>query len=254
MSVYNDEKFVSKSIQSVLNQSYKKFEFIIINDNSSDMSFKIIQKYTSKDKRIKLYNNPKNMGLTKSLNIGLNYCSGLLIARIDSDDMWDKNKLELQLIEFKKNKDLVLCATDYNLINLNDKIIKSRYNSNLKNFPYSNPFVHSSLLIKSSVIKAFGGYNPYFKYAQDFELLRMLSKKGEFKIIDLKLTKMRDLGNSISKKNRKKQIYYVVLTQLKFLIGINRINKLKLMLYIMKNIIAIILPIKIYKIIKNFIK
>ena len=82
----------------------------------------------------------------------------------------------------------------------------------------------------------------------------MLSKKGEFKIIDLKLTKMRDLGNSISKKNRKKQIYYVVLTQLKFLIGINRINKLKLMLYIMKNIIAIILPIKIYKIIKNFIK
>ena len=81
MSVYNDEKFVSKSIQSVLNQSYKKFEFIIINDNSSDMSFKIIQKYTSKDKRIKLYNNPKNMGLTKSLNIGLNYCEWIINSK-----------------------------------------------------------------------------------------------------------------------------------------------------------------------------
>ena len=95
MSVFNAEEYLHESINSVLNQQYENLELIIINDGSTDCTKEIIQSYN--DKRIKLFNNKINLGLTQSLNIGLNKCEGEYIGRLDSGDLMMEDRLKKQL-------------------------------------------------------------------------------------------------------------------------------------------------------------
>lgn len=97
MPVYNAEKYLSQSINSVLEQSYMNFELIIINDNSTDNSIEIIKKYLEIDKRIRFFSNDKNYGVAYTRNKGVEYSKGNWIAFIDSDDVWKKDKLEKQV-------------------------------------------------------------------------------------------------------------------------------------------------------------
>ena len=96
MSVYNGEPYLSESIQSILDQTFNDFEFIIINDGSTDKSWDTILNYSSKDKRV-IPLKQKNIGLTKSLNKGIKMSNGLFIARQDSDDISNKKRFEKQI-------------------------------------------------------------------------------------------------------------------------------------------------------------
>lgn len=95
MSVYNNEKYLDESVKSILEQSYKNFEFIIIDDASTDNSKNMILSYN--DRRIKFYENKKNIGLTKSLNKGLNIAQGKYVVRQDADDISLPDRLTKQL-------------------------------------------------------------------------------------------------------------------------------------------------------------
>jgi len=108
MPSYNHEKYVSEAINSVLNQSAKDFELIIIDDCSSDSSPKIISNYESKDARIRVFIHNKNMGIAKTLNEGIDKANGKFIAFIGSDDIWVNSKLEKQLAILENNEDLVV--------------------------------------------------------------------------------------------------------------------------------------------------
>ena len=123
MSVYNDEKYLSESIESILNQTYKNYEFIILNDGSTDNSKNIIVKYKKIDSRIIFIDGIKE-GLTKKLNKGIKISTGNFIARQDSDDISHENRLESQINFFKINQDYALCATFAEIINEKNKIIK----------------------------------------------------------------------------------------------------------------------------------
>ena len=102
MPVYNCEKFLKKAIDSILNQTFDNFEYIIINDGSTDNTLNIIKSY--KDKRIKIINNSKNLGISRSLNKGIRQAKGEYIARHDSDDISDLNRFKLQLEYLGKKK------------------------------------------------------------------------------------------------------------------------------------------------------
>ena len=103
MSVYNTNKsFLAEAIESILNQTYPNFEFIIIDDNSTDGSLSIIEQYMSKDDRIVLIKNKTNIGLTKSLNKGLKLAKGQYIARMDADDVSLPDRFKQQ-IEYMEN-------------------------------------------------------------------------------------------------------------------------------------------------------
>jgi glycosyltransferase involved in cell wall biosynthesis len=174
MSVYNGGEFLKEAIESILNQSYKNIEFVIINDGSSDDSLVIIQKYMAMDSRILLINQ-KNMGLTKSLNIGVMRATGKYIARQDADDisMPDRFKLFFEFLE--KDGDIDMYSTPAILFNKDHPITKvipnyfrrNGFNQSMLN--YHNSLIHGTLIIKSSLIKKFK-YNEFFKYSQDFEL------------------------------------------------------------------------------------
>lgn len=180
LSVYNGDKFLAKAIDSVLCQEFYNFEFIIVNDGSTDQSQKIIDYYAKKDERIKSIS-ISNSGLANGLNHGLKFCKFDIIARIDADDIWLPNKLNIQYAHFKKNN-LDLCCTGF-YVNDPDKALK-KYSPKffcskglLKSLWRLNPGVaHSSLMYNKNMMYENSRYRAFFKTAEDFDLLILFAK------------------------------------------------------------------------------
>lgn len=137
--LYNCEKYIEETIQSVINQTYKNWEMIIIDDCSKDNGAKIVEKYRKIDNRIKLYKNEINQGVSFTRNKAINLSKGKYIAFLDSDDLWKKEKLEKQIYFMEKNN-IVLSYTGYEKINSDGSLRgeikvpkKLDYNELLKN-------------------------------------------------------------------------------------------------------------------------
>ena len=153
MSVHNNEKFLKKSIQSILNQSYQNFEFIIINDGSTDNSKKIIDLIKYKNKKIKFYNFRKRRGLATRLNFAIKKSKGLYIARMDADDFSKKNRLQVQKNFLDKNKGVSVVGSNAKYIDEKYKFIKNTDllidSEDIRNSIYiRNPIIHSSVLVR----------------------------------------------------------------------------------------------------------
>lgn len=153
MPAYNSEKTISKSILSVLSQSYKNIELIICNDFSNDNTQNILNKFLEKDKRVKVINNSQNYGPGVSRNNALKISKGLYIAFLDSDDEWPANKLEKQICFMKKNK-IDLCHT--NLIEVHSNKKKYRNHKSVVEFKdmlIKNFLATSTVIINKKMIK-----------------------------------------------------------------------------------------------------
>ena len=119
--LYNSEKYIGETIESVLNQTYKNWEMLIIDDCSKDNGVKIVNNYILKDKRIKLFRNEKNEGVSFSRNRAIDLSQGKYIAFLDSDDLWKKEKLEKQ-ISFMEKNNIALSYTGYEKINMDGSL------------------------------------------------------------------------------------------------------------------------------------
>lgn len=179
MSTYNREGKIKQSVESILAQTYKNFEFIICDDCSNDGTYEILLKLSKKDARIKLIRNEKNLGLQKSLNKCLNMSTGEYIARMDDDDFSVKDRFSTQ-VEFLENN------TNYSFVgsNANEVFENHSLPTNLPKVPGKfdllkrNPYVHPSIMIRTSVIKKVGGYSEASQHlrVEDYELwLRLYS-------------------------------------------------------------------------------
>ena len=104
MSAYNSEKFIDSAVNSIINQTYKNLELIVMDDSSSDDTYSLLQNFEKKDNRLKVFKNKKNIGLTKSLNILLQHASGDLIARQDDDDVSNIDRIQAQVDFMEKNR------------------------------------------------------------------------------------------------------------------------------------------------------
>jgi len=177
MSVYNGAKFLAEAIDSILAQTFTDFEFIIINDASSDDSLHIINSY--KDARIVLLQNTKNIGLTKSLNIGIAKAKGKYIARMDADDISMPKRLEKQVDFMEEHLEFAFCGTRAKTINdVGDQVnfFKEPLDSNkiLGTLLLKNCFFHSSITIRRDALLTVSGYDEEFIYAQDYRLYLQL--------------------------------------------------------------------------------
>ncbi len=168
MSVYNHQDYVANAIESIINQTFKNLEFIIINDGSTDDSLDIIRKYERLDSRIVVINQD-NIGLTKSLNAGFKNSSGQYIARQDADDRSVLNRLEKQLDVLKKFQlDIVTSrAFKGNKIVPHDLIFNLNQSNILK---AGNIFIHGTFFMDRRVFDT-QLYNEEYKYAQDFKFI-----------------------------------------------------------------------------------
>jgi len=172
MSVYNNHRQVERAINSILDQSFKEFEFIIVDDHSNDSTPKIIRKYARKDKRIKFIENTKNIGLTKSLNKAIAVAKGSYIARQDGDDVSFQFRIIKQILYLDNNPEIAFCGCNgYPYHNKSIDLIKYfNLHDIRKNLIFENCFLHSSVMIRKDVVEKYGYYDEKFLYGQDYEL------------------------------------------------------------------------------------
>ena len=236
---YKKKDYIKKTINSILKQTYKKFEIIIINDEPGELSKNILSFLKKKDSRIKIINNKKNIGAGKSRNKGINIAKGKYIAFIDSDDLWKKNKL-LKQIEFMRKKNIEISHTSYEIID-DDLAIRGTRQAKLMNYKKlikSCDIGLSTVIIKKSLIKNLRF--PNLKTKEDYVLWLEIAKKGKtIHALNTKLTQWRKSKNSLSASVVRKLTdgYYVYRHHLKFsvikslysllVLSINFLNKSK---------------------------
>jgi len=198
-ATYNEHpKHLMIALESIVNQTIKPYE-LIITVEPNELNVQLLKNFKSRLKTRLIFN--KSMrGLTSSLNIACKSAKGDFIARMDSDDIWHEDKLEKQLsLLTKNNYDVVGC--DINLINTKGELVGDRVYSirtAKSNFLFQNGLCHPSIIIKTSILRAFGFYNSDFKSAEDLELwLRLLSKKVKIGYYPEKLMKYRIRDNQI---------------------------------------------------------
>lgn len=186
MTVYNAETFLHQSISSIINQTFKNWELIIVDDYSTDQSLKIIRSF--KNKKIKIFKLKKKLGRTNSLNYGLNKCSGKYVAILDADDFSQKNRLQNQYNFLEKNKDYTLVATWFRLIFVNKKftLYKKFFLERgiVRKYFLINPFAHSSVMFLKSLAFKLGKYPSQLKYAQDWGLILKFMKYSRVRVLD----------------------------------------------------------------------
>ena len=218
MSVYNGLPYLHESIESILNQTYTDFEFVIIDDCSTDKSWSILEKYATQDSRIKLYQNEHNLGLTKSLNKGLKLAQGEYIARQDADDISLPERLQKQVYCLSEESDVILVSSEWESIDNQDHVLG---NSQRAIEPilvtWYLHFVnyiggHSQVVYRRKSVLSVGCYCESYPYAQDYELWLRLSKKGKIVILPDILLKYRVHDESISSKSKETQRKLALLT------------------------------------------
>ena len=196
---YKKKEYIELAINSVLQQTYKNFELIVIYDdeNKEDLSF--LKKIIKKDKRIKIFINKKNLGAGRSRNLGLKLSKGILIAFLDSDDVWKKNKLKKQIFFMKRNG-IDASHTSYYIINSHDKIIGSRKAKDMSHELLLNScdIGLSTVILKKKIITNKIKF-ANIKTKEDYVLWLKITLNNN-KIFSLKnnLTKWRKLDDSLS--------------------------------------------------------
>ena len=205
MSVYNGEKYLAEAIESILEQTFKDFEFIIIDDGSTDKSLEILKEYAKKDSRIKIIANQKNIGLTKSLNIGIKQAQGEYIARMDADDISLPHRFEKQICFLEKNPSYGAIGTSTKIIDKNGRVIKKvklvkSWVVIKQMLKFGNCFVHGSMMFKRYDYFKAGGYRKFFPVGQDFDLWLRMSKIKKMKNLKQCLYLWRKTKGSISSK------------------------------------------------------
>lgn len=185
MVTYNREKYIKDALESVLKQSFKDFEIVIVDDCSCDNTFFIVDRYIKDGMPIVYKKNDKNIGIFNSRNVALSFCSGEYVAILDSDDIWiDENKLKKQVDFLEENKEYLICGSMASLIDeknnvfgslifrSSDKVIRNK-------ILFSNQFIHSSVVYRRDKVVSIGGYGEY-TIGEDYDLFLRIGLIGKF--------------------------------------------------------------------------
>jgi len=255
MAVYNGQDHLSESIESILKQTYHHFEFIIINDGSTDESVAIIERYATKDRRI-IHITQRNRGLTKSLNIGINMAKGKYIARQDADDISFPKRFEKQMAFLKEHNDTVLCGTwcietdescgsKKRQFPIDDKNLR-------KNLKYVNNFCHPSVIFLRKAFIESGQYDERFTTAQDFELWIRLAAFGKLaNLPEILVDKRIGFSEAISWKNRRQKMDVVAKVIAKHFSSWRDIHMVYFIRYYFPLVVYGIIPMPILKMVRR---
>lgn len=196
MPAHNAAKYIESAVESVLNQTFKKFELIIVNDNSSDKTRRIVNRFAKKDPRVKVINNKVRLNIAGSLNKGITQARSDIIARMDADDISMPNRLELQYSVIKRSKKIATVGANIVVMDPQEKDIGTRNypetSKKLKEclFKYS-PFAHPVVMFRKKIFEEVGRYNPKYSPTEDLDLWFRMGEKYEFKSVPKLLLRYR---------------------------------------------------------------
>ena len=221
MSVYNGEDYLSEAIESVLNQTFKEFELIVINDCSTDSTSQILDKYEKLDNRVKVHTNEVNLRLPSSLNKAISYAQGKYIARMDADDICLPQRLEKQYHFMEKNPHISLSSCRF--MTLKNGVVssggcggKNDTDSIKALLLVTNPILHPGIIAKADVIRELG-YDKNFTCTEDMELwTRFIIAGYEVQIMSEYLMIYRLHDKQITETTLQKQHKEVIAIQKKY--------------------------------------
>ncbi len=251
MGIYNCEKYLKTSIESILSQTYDNWELIMCDDASIDKTYQLAKEYRDKyPDKIFLLKNDKNMGLNYTLNKCLKQASGYFIARQDGDDISLPDRFEKEIYFMKENPQYALVSSNMILFDENGEWGKT-HNKEIPNkldFIKGSPFCHAPCMVKKSVIEQVEGYTVDKKLlrVEDYHLWFKIYSKGYIGYnIQEQLYKARDDKNAYKRRNYKNRINEA---RVKY-IGFKMLDiPLKYYIYIFRPLIVGLLPMKIYDI------
>ena len=210
MPVYNSERYVSIAIESILTQTFQDFEFIIVNDGSTDSSLEVIQRFQVKDSRIRILDLP-HQGITKSLNSAIRIAQGKYIARMDADDISMPERLEKQYHYMEAHPEIAVCGSGALIIDEDgdvirkDRVVCTHENIEKRHLSGKCSLKHSSVIIRASILRKVNGYNEELPYAQDFDLWFRIGEIGKLVNLPNALIKFRRNPNSVSYLKKREQ-------------------------------------------------
>ncbi|WP_322971464.1 glycosyltransferase family A protein [Faecalibacter sp. LW9] len=207
MTVYNAANYLSLAIESILNQTYKNFEFLIIDDCSKDDSLQIITKYSSVDPRIVVIKNNINQGVSKSCNYAIKeVAKGDIIIRMDSDDIAKTKRIEVLVDYLDRYPEIVALGSNADFIDMEGEYIFTsklplKHDDIIRSLEKRATFINPTTAFrKNAFLKVGGYYEPIKHYFEDYMLWWQLSKIGKMEILNASLMCYRIVMNSISSK------------------------------------------------------
>lgn len=205
LPIYNAEPYLAQAIESVLNQTYTDFELLLLNDGSTDQSRQIAASYT--DPRIRLLDNPHNLGLIATLNRGLAIARAPLIARQDADDIWEPQLLEYALDYLHAHPNVALVGARARLIDAQGQPITNSFMPYMAldncaarwHLLFENPFSHSNVVYRRDLVwDTFGGYDASYPHIEDYALWSRIAQHAEVVILDAELSVVRKARGSVT--------------------------------------------------------
>ena len=209
MAAYNSGEFIGQAIQSVLDQTHKDFEFIIVDDGSTDNTLEVIRQFH--DPRIRLIVNETNLGIVGSVNHGIDISRGEFIARMDSDDVCLPQRLEKEIEYLHAHPEIGVLGTEVReILNTGEIITRSRH---ILTDPYLIKFWlltdtvinNPTAVIRKELLVQVNGYDPEYIYAQDYEIWTRLAKITKITVLPEPLVNWRKHGGNITIAKWKKQ-------------------------------------------------
>lgn len=206
MPVYNASAYLKEAIDSVLSQTFKNFELLLINDGSTDNSEEIILSYS--DKRIRYFKNEKNLGLIATLNKGIELIETPYIVRADADDINYPERLQTQYDFMEKNPAIALCGSWFEIIGDRIGFVKyvENHNEIILKMLYQCHFCHPTIILRKEMIDIFEiKFDPIFIHAEDYDFFTRIAEKFPVANIQKVLVKYRIHSGSVSAHNKKIQ-------------------------------------------------
>ena len=200
MGVYDGLPYVRDAVRSVLGQTYKDFELLVIDDCSTDGTAAELERVADGDDRLRIVRNDENVGLTRSLNRGLDEARGEYVARHDADDRSAPERLARQVAYLNANPDVAVVGTGARLVDASDHVIDTRVvlrTPTLADFRAKNHLIHGSILARRSVLRDHGGYDEFFEYSQDYDLWLRLAESNALRNLPDPLYDLREHTGSI---------------------------------------------------------
>jgi glycosyltransferase involved in cell wall biosynthesis len=183
MPVHNAEPFLASSIESILHQTYRDFEFVILDDASTDGSAKILREWARRDTRIRLVESPTRLGLTGSANRVVQEARTATCARMDADDVSQPDRLAAQWAVLESRPEAVLVGTLWQGIDDRGRVIRPRDRWRLLHPNGAAPFPHGSIMFRREVFLDTGGYRPECELWEDFDLYLRMGKRGHVLVL-----------------------------------------------------------------------
>jgi glycosyltransferase involved in cell wall biosynthesis len=260
MPVYNAGNFLMEAIESILNQTYQNFEFIIVDDASTDNSFNVINYYAKIDKRIKPLRNKKNLGIAKTINKALSHVKGQFIARMDADDIAMPNRLEKQVEFLINNPEIGVLGSQ--MFEINEKNIIT----NVRKVPLTNKNIKKNLFItqtiqnptlmvnKKNIPEGILTYDPKFSPVDDLDVFFKLARYTKFANLPNYLIFYRKHKSNSSLKNIRKTFFLTIKARINAVLKYGyRPNFISIIINILQTFAIFTLPQNlIYKLFKFF--